>query len=132
MQPRVAIARALAYEPEILLMDEPFASVDAKTRADFEDLIVRVQQEYHVTVVFVTHDFDESVYLGDRIVMLTPAPTRGQEILAYAFRSRTTRSRPRSFPSSPACGPTSTTRSRRGVGSGRALAGRRDPHGSAV
>jgi NitT/TauT family transport system ATP-binding protein len=81
MQQRVAIARALAYQPEILLMDEPFASVDAQTRADLEDLILQVRREYGVTVVFVTHDIDESVYLGDRIVVLTPAPTTVQEML---------------------------------------------------
>jgi NitT/TauT family transport system ATP-binding protein len=81
MQQRVAIARALAYQPEILLMDEPFASVDAQTRADLEDLILEVRRQYGVTVVFVTHDIDESVYLGDRIVVLTPAPTKVQETL---------------------------------------------------
>jgi NitT/TauT family transport system ATP-binding protein len=81
MQQRVAIARALAYHPEILLMDEPFASVDAQTRADLEDLILEVRRQYGVTVVFVTHDIDESVYLGDRIVVLTPAPTQVQETL---------------------------------------------------
>jgi NitT/TauT family transport system ATP-binding protein len=81
MQQRVAIARALAYQPEIMLMDEPFASVDAQTRADLEDLILEVRREYGVTVVFVTHDIDESVYLGDRIIVLTPAPTSVQEML---------------------------------------------------
>jgi NitT/TauT family transport system ATP-binding protein len=81
MQQRVAIARALAYQPEIMLMDEPFASVDAQTRGDLEDLILEVRQEYGVTVVFVTHDIDESVYLGDRVVVLTPAPTSVQEML---------------------------------------------------
>src|SRR5829696_275873 len=81
MQQRVAIARALAYQPEILLMDEPFASVDAQTRADLEDLILDVRNKYGVTIVFVTHDIDESVYLGDRIVVLTPSPTEVQEVL---------------------------------------------------
>ena len=81
MQQRVAIARAVAYQPEILLMDEPFASVDAQTRADLEDLILEVRNKYGVTVVFVTHDIDESVYLGDRIVVLTPSPTEVQEVL---------------------------------------------------
>jgi len=81
MQQRVAIARALAYQPEIMLMDEPFASVDAQTRADLEDLVLEVRRQYGVTVVFVTHDIDESIYLGDRVVVLTPAPTRVQEIL---------------------------------------------------
>jgi NitT/TauT family transport system ATP-binding protein len=81
MQQRVAIARALVYQPEILLMDEPFASVDAQTRADLEDLILAVRQDYGVTIVFVTHDIDESVYLGDRIIVLSPSPTEVQEIL---------------------------------------------------
>jgi NitT/TauT family transport system ATP-binding protein len=80
MQQRVAIARALAYQPEILLMDEPFASVDAQTRADLEDLILEVRREYGVTVLFVTHDIDESIYLGDRVLVLTPAPTEVREI----------------------------------------------------
>src|SRR3712207_6996327 len=71
MQQRVAIARALAYQPEILLMDEPFASVDAQTRADLEDLVLQLRARYGVTVVFVTHDIDESVYLSDRVVVLS-------------------------------------------------------------
>ncbi|MGH2946406.1 MAG: ABC transporter ATP-binding protein [Solirubrobacteraceae bacterium] len=81
MQQRVAIARALAYQPEILLMDEPFASVDAQTRGDLEDLILQVREQYGVTVLFVTHDIDESVYLADRIVVLGPRPTTVKEIL---------------------------------------------------
>ena len=76
MQQRVAIARALAYQPSILLMDEPFASVDAQTRADLEDLVLRVREEFGITILFVTHDIDESVYLSDRIVVLTHAPDR--------------------------------------------------------
>ena len=82
MQQRVAIARALAYQPEILLMDEPFASVDAQTRGDLEDLLLQVRERYGVTILFVTHDIDESVYLADRIVVLTPAPTEVKEILS--------------------------------------------------
>jgi NitT/TauT family transport system ATP-binding protein len=74
MQQRVAIARALAYRPELLLMDEPFASVDAQTRADLEDLVLRVWEAYGVTVLFVTHDIDEAVYLGGRVLVLTRAP----------------------------------------------------------
>ena len=81
MQQRVAIARALAYQPSILLMDEPFASVDAQTRGDLEDLILRVREEYGITVLFVTHDIDESVYLGDRVIVLTHAPTHVKEIV---------------------------------------------------
>jgi NitT/TauT family transport system ATP-binding protein len=75
MQQRVAIARALAYQPAILLMDEPFASVDAQTRGDLEDLILRVREEFAITILFVTHDIDESVYLSDRVIVLTHGPT---------------------------------------------------------
>lgn len=81
MQQRVAIARAVAYRPQILLMDEPFASVDAQTRADLEDLLLRVRAEFDVTVVFVTHDIDESVYLSDRVLILSPRPSFVQETL---------------------------------------------------
>ncbi|MFL5918316.1 MAG: ABC transporter ATP-binding protein [Gaiellaceae bacterium] len=81
MQQRVAIARALAYQPSILLMDEPFASVDAQTRGDLEDLILRVRDEYGITILFVTHDIDESVYLADRVVVLTHSPTNVKEIV---------------------------------------------------
>lgn len=81
MQQRAAIARALAYQPKLLLMDEPFASVDAQTRADLEDLILELRDQYHVTVVLVTHDIDESVYLGDRVVVLSARPTKVKEIV---------------------------------------------------
>jgi NitT/TauT family transport system ATP-binding protein len=81
MQQRVAIARALAYQPSVLLMDEPFASVDAQTRGDLEDLILRVRDEFGITIVFVTHDIDESVYLGDRVVVLTHAPAEVKEVV---------------------------------------------------
>jgi NitT/TauT family transport system ATP-binding protein len=81
MQQRVAIARALAYQPSIMLMDEPFASVDAQTRDDLEDLVLRVRHQFGVTIVFVTHDIDESVYLADRVVVLTHSPTEVKEIV---------------------------------------------------
>ncbi|MEV7283357.1 ABC transporter ATP-binding protein [Streptomyces sp. NPDC093252] len=76
MQQRVAIARALAYEPEALLMDEPFASVDAQTRSDLEDLVLSIRSRFHMTVVLVTHDVDESVYMADRVLVLGRAPAR--------------------------------------------------------
>jgi NitT/TauT family transport system ATP-binding protein len=82
MQQRVAIARALAYRPQILLMDEPFASVDAQTRAELEDLILVVQENLGKTVLLVTHDIDEAVYLADRIVVLTRSPTVVREVIA--------------------------------------------------
>lgn len=75
MQQRVAIARALAYQPKLLLMDEPFASVDAQTRADLEDLVAAVRERYGITIVFITHDIDEAVYLSDRVVVLSKSPT---------------------------------------------------------
>jgi NitT/TauT family transport system ATP-binding protein len=75
MQQRVAIARALAYRPRVLLMDEPFASVDAQTRSDLEDLLLKVWERYAVTIVFVTHDIDEAVYLADRVLVLKAPAT---------------------------------------------------------
>ena len=85
MQQRVAIARALAYQPSILLMDEPFASVGAQTRGDLEDLVLRVRGEYGITILFVTHDIDESVYLSDRVVVLTHSPTEVKEVIPVAM-----------------------------------------------
>ena len=75
MQQRVAIARAVAYEPHILLMDEPFAAVDAQTRADLEDLMRSLWHRLGVTTLFVTHDIDEAVYLGQRVIVLSSSPT---------------------------------------------------------
>ena len=75
MQQRVSIARALAYRPALMLMDEPFASVDAQTRGELEDLVLRVRAEHDMTILLVTHDIDESVYLADRVLVLSSAPT---------------------------------------------------------
>ncbi|MEU7898514.1 ABC transporter ATP-binding protein [Nonomuraea sp. NPDC049152] len=74
MQQRVAIARALAYRPKLMLMDEPFGSVDAQTREDLEDLVLQVRGHHQMTIVLITHDIDESVYVGDRVVVLSKAP----------------------------------------------------------
>ena len=76
MQQRAAIARALACDPVLLLMDEPFGSVDAQTREDLEDLVLRVRVERNITILLVTHDIDESVYTGDRVIVLTGGPGR--------------------------------------------------------
>ena len=84
MQQRVALARALAYRPRLLLMDEPFASVDAQTRVDLEELLLDVQARYGITIVFVTHDIDESIYLADRVPSCRP------DRLSYARSSRST------------------------------------------
>jgi NitT/TauT family transport system ATP-binding protein len=85
MQQRVAIARAIAYRPKVLLMDEPFAAVDAQTRADLEDLIRQIWRQTGVTILFVTHDIDESVYLGERVIMLSSSPTVVQEDLRISL-----------------------------------------------
>ena len=82
MQQRVAIARALAYQPRVLLMDEPLAAVDAQTRADLEDLVRTLWHTTGVTLLFVTHDIDEAVYLGQRVVVLSSSPTHVVEDLA--------------------------------------------------
>ena len=87
MQQRVAIARSLAYRPDLLLMDEPFASVDAQTRFELEDLILRVRQEFGVTVIFVTHDIDEAVYLADRVIAVSKSPGVVTEIVDITLAS---------------------------------------------
>jgi NitT/TauT family transport system ATP-binding protein len=81
MQQRVAIARALAYTPRILLLDEPFASVDAQTRADLQDLLLDVWHRTNLTVLLVTHDVDEAAYLADRIVVLSASPALVKETI---------------------------------------------------
>jgi NitT/TauT family transport system ATP-binding protein len=75
MQQRFAIARAIAFRPEILLLDEPFASVDALTRADLEDLTLQLRSDFDITMLLVTHDIDEAVYLSDRVFVLSPPPS---------------------------------------------------------
>lgn len=81
MQQRVAIARALAFEPKVIVMDEPFASVDAQTRADLEDLILKVRDELGITVLLVTHDIDEAVYLADTVLVLSGRPARVEAMI---------------------------------------------------
>jgi NitT/TauT family transport system ATP-binding protein len=76
MQQRVAIARALAYGPEILLMDEPFGSVDALTRLELEDTLLRIWKDLGTTILLVTHDIEEAIYLSDRIYVISRRPSR--------------------------------------------------------
>jgi NitT/TauT family transport system ATP-binding protein len=89
MQQRVAIARALAYQPKVLLMDEPFASVDAQTRAELEDLVLRVREQFGVTIVLVTHDIDEAVALSRRVVVLGGRPSQVKKIYDIDIAART-------------------------------------------
>jgi ABC-type nitrate/sulfonate/bicarbonate transport system ATPase subunit len=81
MQQRVGLARALAIEPRVLLMDEPFGSVDSMTRRTLQEELLRLHQQTPKTVVFVTHSVDEAVRLGDKVVRLGGRPARIEEIL---------------------------------------------------
>ena len=98
-QQRAAIARALAYHAEILVMDEPFASVDAQTRFDLEDLILDLRRRLGISLVVVTHDIDEAVYLADRVVVLASNPARVVDVVEVPFGSErnqiTTKADPR-------------------------------------
>ena len=81
MQQRAGLARALAVNPTILLMDEPFGSVDAQTRQLLQEELLELWQRERKTVIFVTHSMDEAVYLSDRVVVMTPRPGRVAEVL---------------------------------------------------
>ena len=90
MQQRVGIARALAIEPEVLLMDEPFGSLDVQTRDLLQDELLAIWQRERKTVVFVTHSIEEAMYLADRIVLFTPRPAQIERVLEVPFaRPRT-------------------------------------------
>jgi NitT/TauT family transport system ATP-binding protein len=79
MKQRVALARVLAFDPKVLLMDEPFGALDAQTREAMQEELMRLWETTHKTIVFVTHDIEEAVYLGDRVVVLTARPGRIRE-----------------------------------------------------
>ncbi|MFF3028770.1 ABC transporter ATP-binding protein [Microbacterium sp. NPDC057944] len=98
MQQRVAIARAIAYRPEVLVMDEPFASVDAQTRFELEDLCLRIREQFGMTIVVVTHDIDEAVYLSDRVVVLGERPAKVTEIIEIDFGGPRDQLRTRALP----------------------------------
>jgi NitT/TauT family transport system ATP-binding protein len=82
MQQRAGLARALAVNPSLLLMDEPFGSLDAQTRETLQEELSRILEQERKTMLFVTHSIDEAIYLGDRIVLMTPRPGRIREILS--------------------------------------------------
>ena len=98
MQQRVAIARALARRPKMLLMDEPFSALDAMMRVELQDLLLKLWADLGLTVVFVTHDLDEALYLAQRVIMLSASPgTIAEDVevpLAYPRRQIETRSDP--------------------------------------
>ena len=82
MQQRVQIARCLAQQPELLMMDEPFGALDALTRQNLQDEVARLVRDEGLTVLFVTHDLEEAIYLGDRVIMLQANPAPGRPSLA--------------------------------------------------
>jgi len=90
MQQRVAIARALMGRPQVLLMDEPFGALDAQTREVMHDLILHIHRIEKTTIVFVTHDVDEAIYLGQRVVLMAPRPGRVERILEVPLPARRT------------------------------------------
>ena len=88
MKQRVAIARSLAYKPDVLLMDEPFAALDAQTREQLQDELLRIWKATGKTIVFITHGIDEAVYLGQRVAVLSARPGRLKEIVEITIPDR--------------------------------------------
>lgn len=96
MRQRVAIARSLAYDPDVLLMDEPFAALDAQTRESLQDELLRIWQRTGKTIVFITHGIDEAVHLGQRVAVLTSRPGRIKEVVPIDLGDRGAVADPRS------------------------------------
>jgi NitT/TauT family transport system ATP-binding protein len=88
MKQRVAIARSLAFDPDVLLMDEPFAALDAQTRDGLQDELLRIWEHTAKTVVFITHGIEEAVYLGQRVAVMTSRPGRIKKIVDVALTAR--------------------------------------------
>jgi NitT/TauT family transport system ATP-binding protein len=89
MKQRVAIARSLAYDPGVLLMDEPFAALDAQTRETLQGELLRIWEASRKTIIFITHGIDEAIYLGQRVVVVTSRPGRVKQIVDIPFLGRT-------------------------------------------
>ena len=87
MKQRVAIARTLANDPEILLMDEPFGALDAETRWTMQELLLNIMESSQTTVLMVTHDIEEAIFLADRVLFMTRHPGRIRENLLTEFKS---------------------------------------------
>jgi NitT/TauT family transport system ATP-binding protein len=88
MKQRVAIARSLAFDPDVLLMDEPFAALDAQTRDGLQDELLRIWEKTGKTIVFITHGIEEAVYLGQRVAVLTSRPGRIKEVVDVPLDAR--------------------------------------------
>jgi NitT/TauT family transport system ATP-binding protein len=88
MKQRVAIARSLAYDPDVLLMDEPFAALDAQTRENLQGELLRIWERSGKTIVFITHGIDEAVYLGQRVAIMTSRPGRIKQVIEIPLASR--------------------------------------------
>jgi len=88
MKQRVAIARSLAFDPDVLLMDEPFAALDAQTREGLQDELLRIWEQTGKTIVFITHGIEEAVYLGQRVAVLTSRPGRIKEVVDVPITAR--------------------------------------------
>lgn len=88
MKQRVAIARSLAFNPDVLLLDEPFAALDAQTRETLQSELLRIWEKTKKTIIFITHGIDEAVYLGQRVVVLSPNPGTVREIVDIPLKNR--------------------------------------------